>query len=265
MEQPPDSISSFSLVRQHRRMLAQMNCYLTRESSILDFGCGDGKYVYEYRDAGFNAHGFDIRPVSGYRSPTDEQYFRFTLTSESVSPTDFTLDRAWYRIPFEDGSFDFIFSAETMEHVQDHDLAFREIARTLKKGGVAIHTFPARYIPIERHTLVPLGGVIQSYGWFLFWALMGIRNQYQQGVGPVQCANLNFNYAKTGTKYLEVRALQAICRRYFRDVILVPQLWESGDRGYSTFTGALLYMPVVRRFMHAIYNRTIRVVLFLRK
>jgi len=46
---------------------------------------------------------------------------------------------------------------------------------------------------------------------------------------------------------------------------LVPHLWELGDRGRCTFKGALLCTPVLDRFVRAIYSRTIRVVLFLRK
>ena len=46
MEQGSGSIEAFSIVRHHRRMLANMNYYLTKESKILDFGCGAGEAVY---------------------------------------------------------------------------------------------------------------------------------------------------------------------------------------------------------------------------
>jgi SAM-dependent methyltransferase len=39
---------------------------------------------------------------------------------------------------FEDGSFDFIFTFATLEHIPDVDAAIFEIARTLRKNGVAI-------------------------------------------------------------------------------------------------------------------------------
>ena len=265
MEQLSDRIERFSLMRQHRRMLAQMNCYLTPESRILDFGCGTGKHVYQYRDAGCNAYGFDISPAVAYRRPADAQYFRFAFTGKEAHIPDYAIDAREYRIPFEDGFFDFVFSAETLEHVQDHDLAFREMARVLKKGGVAIHTFPARYVPIEPHTFVPFGGAVTSYGWLLLWALLGVRNQYQRGMGPLQCAKHNLGYVRTGAKYLRLHELDAICRRYYDEVALVPHLWELSDRGHGTFKGALLCMPVVHRLVRMLYNRLVRVVLFLRK
>ena len=265
MEQLADQIERFSLMRQHRRMLAQMNCYLTPASRILDFGCGEGRRVYEYRDAGLNAYGFDVRPAAMYRVPADAQYFRFALTGKPVNVPDYQVDASTYRIPFENESFDFVFSDSTMEHVLNHELVFGELARVLKKGGVSIHTFPARYVPIEPHTFVPFGGAIQTYGWFLFWASLGIRNQFQGGMGPVRCARHNLDYARSGVKYLPLDELETLCRRYYRDVEPVPHLWEVSDRGRGTFKGAFLCMPVVHRFARVLYNRFVRVVLFLRK
>lgn len=39
------------------------------------------------------------------------------------------------RIPFEDATFDVVFSNQSLEHVHDCDLAIGEIARVLKPGG----------------------------------------------------------------------------------------------------------------------------------
>lgn len=43
---------------------------------------------------------------------------------------------------FPDNSFDLIITQEVMEHVYDPEKAFKEIARTLKKGGAHIFTIP---------------------------------------------------------------------------------------------------------------------------
>lgn len=246
-------------------MLAQMNCYLTRESRILDFGCGDGRHVYEYRDAGFNAYGFDIRPAPMYRCPADEQYFRFALTGKPMNVSDFLIDQAWYLIPFEAEFFDFVFSSETMEHVQDHELVFRETARVLKKGGVAIHTFPARYVPVEPHIFVPFGGVIHHFLWFFLWACLGIRNEFQRHMGPVECARDNARYARTGLNYMKVKEILNISRRYYREAELMPRLWELGDKANVSFKAAMLLIPHVHRYVRWLYSRFHIVVLFLRK
>jgi 2-polyprenyl-3-methyl-5-hydroxy-6-metoxy-1,4-benzoquinol methylase len=50
MELAAGNLDVWSMVRQHRRMLANLDLYLTPKSRILDFGCGEGNFVYEYRD-----------------------------------------------------------------------------------------------------------------------------------------------------------------------------------------------------------------------
>ena len=142
-----------------------------------------------------------------------------------------------YRIPFEEGFFDFVFSTSTLEHVQDHELAFAEIARVLRPGGVAIHTFPSRYMLIEPHIRVPLGAAIQNYYWFLFWAFLGIRNEFQEHMDSMACAKINLHYSKTGLKYLKMRILKDLALKHFRQVELVPHLWKLGDEVFATMWG----------------------------
>jgi SAM-dependent methyltransferase len=265
VEQGPASIEKFSLVRQHRRMLANMNCYLTKESRILDFGCGYGSFVYQYRDAGFDAYGFDIRPSVAYRAPKDEQFFGVAMTGKPANVPEYEVNLSSFRIPFEEGFFDFVYSTSTLEHVQDHELVFAEIACVLRPGGVAIHTFPARHMPIEPHIHVPLGAAIQNYYWFLFWALIGIRNEFQQHMDSVACAKINLHYSKTGLKYMKIRALRVLALKHFNRVELIPHLWRFGDEGYASICGALLLMPRVHRYVRWLYNRCSTVVLFLNK
>lgn len=77
-------------------------------AAVLDFGCGTGDVVTEYRRRGFQAVGCDIE---------------LERTSEElhlIDPTD-------YRIPFAEHSFDFVFSDQVMEHVRDHASAINEI------------------------------------------------------------------------------------------------------------------------------------------
>ncbi|MGH7259191.1 MAG: class I SAM-dependent methyltransferase [Nitrospiraceae bacterium] len=264
-EKVPIRIETFSLVRQHRRMLANMNVYLTHESRILDFGCGNGVAVYVYRDAGLDAYGFDIYQAPVYRRPEDQRYFRFFLTGKPASVPNYCVDASSYKIAFEDEWFNFVFSESTLEHVLDHDLAFAETARVLKKGGVALHTFPARCALIEPHMFIPFGGVIQNYPWFLLWAILGVRNQFQRQMGPVECAKSNLHYARTGLNYARLNNILTTAGKYFSHVELVPRLWELYDKGFGSFKGALLITPHVHRYVRWVYSRFLTVVLFLRK
>lgn len=261
VEQPGDQ-STFKLSREHRRMLAQLGYYLEKSRSrVLDFGCGRGELVYEYRDAGFDAYGVDIASSAQLRAPEDAQYFRVS-PSVGTRLGDHTIDAGTYRIPFDDASFDLLVSSSVMEHVMDYEPVLREQARVLKPGGVAIHTFPPRYALVEEHTKVPLGAWIQNRAWFLFWALLGVRNEYQKGLGPLERARENQRYARTGTNYLRPGQIVALARKHFAEAETVPHLWEMGARGYVSRRCALMFLvPFYRKY----YDRCRRLALFLRK
>ena len=48
------------------------------------------------------------------------------------------------RLPFGDGSFDFIFSSSVLEHIRDRRTLFQELRRCLRTGGVMVHIMPSR-------------------------------------------------------------------------------------------------------------------------
>ena len=124
--------------------------YKLTGGSGLDYGCGDGRLV------GFlaaNGHDFwgaetyygeeDFREASGERTP-DGAVGRIRLLSDD------------FKIPFDDGAFDFVCSNQVIEHVADLRLTVRELARVTKPEGVGIHIFPVRETVIEPHLGVPL-------------------------------------------------------------------------------------------------------------
>jgi SAM-dependent methyltransferase len=102
---------------------------------VLDLGCGDGRLSAEL-DAG-------------------------ELTAADVSPT--ALERARRRLPaariaelepdaplpFDDGAFDLVLCAETLEHVRDVQLLLSEVRRVLRPRGVLALTTPAN-LPVGR-------------------------------------------------------------------------------------------------------------------
>jgi ubiquinone/menaquinone biosynthesis C-methylase UbiE len=52
-------------------------------------------------------------------------------------------------LPFDDGSFDLVLCAETIEHVRDVQLFLSEIRRVLRPGGTLALTTPAN-LPLGR-------------------------------------------------------------------------------------------------------------------
>lgn len=219
-------------------MLALRGCYLDETSKVLDFGCGSGALVYAFRDAGFDAHGFDIHDCLELRAPEDRAHF--SIANKGGDTSDFSLDWASFLLPYEDQTFDFVLSSQVMEHVQDHDIVLRELARVTKPGGIGIHIFPPKYMPIEPHTFVPFGGMTKAYWWYRLWAALGIRNQYQRGKPAWHVADLNARYARSGTNYLTHRQLRAVGLRHYESATFGPQLLNvaTGALGWRTSRNA---------------------------
>ena len=59
------------------KMLLENRIYVLPERKILDFGCGTGSHVYEFRDQGYDAFGFDMCNYVIFRDKVDEDFFRF--------------------------------------------------------------------------------------------------------------------------------------------------------------------------------------------
>lgn len=95
---------------------------------ILDAGCGDGFFTSQLRKARHQAVGIDIseRVIAQARERGAEF---IVLPLES-------------RYPFEDATFDVIFSSEVIEHLLDVAVVFKEWNRVLKPNGLLVLTTP---------------------------------------------------------------------------------------------------------------------------
>jgi SAM-dependent methyltransferase len=176
---------------------------------ILDFGCGPGRRVYELLDAGYQyVSGFDVVDYLELRHSGDRE--RFHIVPDG-------------RIPLRDASFDLIMSDQCFEHVLNQPLAWEEIVRVLKPGGVSVHVIPAKWQIIEPHIKVPFGGlqIFKHYPYYLLWAMLGVRNEFQRGRSAEWVARRNFEYAQKELNYWSSRQY----RRLFR-TLPITWSWE---------------------------------------
>jgi ubiquinone/menaquinone biosynthesis C-methylase UbiE len=95
----------------------------------LDLGCGDGRLTAELRAR--SVAGADVSRVALERAERRLPGARFVL----VEPDE--------PLPFDDGSFDLVLCAETLEHVRDVQLLLSEARRVLRQGGRLAVTTPA--------------------------------------------------------------------------------------------------------------------------
>lgn len=113
------------------------------EGSVLDFGCGAKPYVNLFCNC-TKYVGLDIN-----KSGHDHK-------NENI---DVFYDGE--HIPFDDESFDNVFSSEVFEHIAKPELIIPEIKRVLKKGGYMLVTVPfvqKAYEHIEKWRCRPLTG-----------------------------------------------------------------------------------------------------------
>ena len=92
---------------------------------LLDYGCSWGYCVYQFREAGYEAAGFEI---SQPRVEYGRSMLGLDLTSDVAS--------------LPDASFDVIYSAHVLEHIPNPALSFRNFQRLLKPGGQLILYVP---------------------------------------------------------------------------------------------------------------------------
>lgn len=224
------------------RLLAIVGHPLSAGDEVLDLGCGEGALVDELIVRGVEAHGADFPQELGKGN-------RLRAIEDP------------YRLPYPDGSFDFVLSAEVFEHVQDYPSTLREIRRVLRPGGVSIHTFPPRYVLTEGHTFVPLATLIQTRPWLLLWAKLGVRNQFQHGKAAREVATLNHRFLRNETTYYTRRRIL----RYAREVFPNARLLTTEIMAARRSKRAQRAYPIIKRMpaLGTVYYETHRRVLLL--
>lgn len=188
------------------RTLADLGHETAPGSKILDFGCGDGIGVAFMRERGFEGYGCDLRL-------RETEAIAVLAARGIVRP----IATEPYRLPFDDGSFDVVFSCQVLEHVLDYRAALGEMKRVLRPRGVGLHIFPSRYRPVESHFHVPLAGVYHPYWYLLLWARLGIRSARQKGMSAEETARYNYTALRERTNYLPKRAISSYVSEFFSE------------------------------------------------
>jgi len=220
----------FQYVPWYTNLLKKVNYSITKECQFLDFGCGDGECVRQFRVSGFNAFGCDIEFPD--KSKNDlESYFESGIIRKieySSDPTD-TIEKYLitrkltpneeipYRLPFDDNVFDVIVSGQVFEHVMNYRAVLSELRRITKPDGINVHIFPGRWTVREPHTYVPFASAFRPYWWMQLWALVGIRNEFQIGKSARETALRNYWYLKKHTNYLSRKQILQHVSEYFEE------------------------------------------------
>lgn len=95
-------------------------------ASVLEVGAGAGWQSRELSRLGFEVEAVDI-PASNFAQSRIWKVRDFDGTN----------------LPFEDGSFDIVFTSNVLEHVEDLPALLADMARVLRTGGMMIHVVPS--------------------------------------------------------------------------------------------------------------------------
>ncbi|MCF7560367.1 class I SAM-dependent methyltransferase [Sabulilitoribacter multivorans] len=164
--------------QKNRRHYTDINPYISEylrsnmiQGNLLDLGCGMG-----YMSNAFDKIGFCVTGLDG----DNQRVLKAKLKYPSIN---FICYKITSYLPFEDNSFDVIFSRSVFQYI-DHEHIIRECKRVLKKDGHIIMLENLKNNPITRFgraTLKLTNYDFQSYPWnhFTVSEIFDIKNQFQ--------------------------------------------------------------------------------------
>jgi SAM-dependent methyltransferase len=202
---------------------------------VLDFGCGEGEKVESFLALGYEAYGCDI---------TSDWLENSSVPSEKFK----TISLEPYRLPYGDNSFDVVFSSSVFEHAKNKMQCFQEIHRVLKVGGHSMHAFPSKWrLPYEPHIYVPLVNYLWPNSprwWLAIWALLGVRNEFQDGKTWKEVVDLNHRFCQEGISYWTNGKYRRLSLKVFGNFISPMQFYlKNSDGGSARLFQKLPFKP----------------------
>ena len=129
-EDIPAHVRDRLLVRKIDTMVAKLPPGEAAALAGLDIGCGQGWYACELARRGYRMHACDASSgqIEYARANAAKANVELTLCCATASA-----------LPYADNTFDFAYSINVFHHITDlaaREIAFREVVRVLKPGGV---------------------------------------------------------------------------------------------------------------------------------
>lgn len=178
---------------QVRRLNLLLNAIGTRVGgTILENGCGIGMYIEH------------LQPYGGTIFGLEYDWERAHSAAQRL-PRIFCA--AGEFLPFDDAYFDVILSHEVIEHVQDDQLAIREMVRTLKVGGRLVLFCPNRGYQFETHGIYWRGKYHFGNIPLVNYLPRRWRDQLAPHVRVYTFADLNHLFAGLPIKFVERRVI----------------------------------------------------------
>ncbi len=206
---------------------------------VLEVGCGAGGCaVHLARTAGARVVGIDVNE-SGIRNAQD-----LARSSGFSSSVEFLCIDAAKPLPFEDGSFDAVFSNDAMCHVPRRQRAFEEWYRVLRPGGRMLFTDAMIVTGILSNHEISTRSSIGAY--FFLPAGENERLIELTGFRLISALNLTQSAAEISQRWFDARSKRS------RDLLrLEGQSTYSGLQQFLACVHALAREQRLSRFLYA--------------
>lgn len=147
----PDEDDIFQAGRRTvARMAQRLATTLTPECRVLDIGAG---YAGSMR---FLADTFGCRSVALNLSEVENERAREINRRQGLDPLVEVVDGSFEELPFDDASFDVVWSQDAMLHSGDRGRVVAETARVLRPGGEFVFTDPMQADDCPPDVLQPI-------------------------------------------------------------------------------------------------------------
>lgn len=156
-------------------------------ATILDNGCGLGTYLDAFSRFQNTRFGLEVEHERGVTA---------LQTANGI------VEAQGERLPFADGSFDFVFSNEVIEHVIDDALTVAEMVRVTKKNGRILIFCPNRWHWMEQHGIYWRGEYHFGNKFFVNYLPTPLRNKLAPHVKAYTLRQLRAFYKALPVKEL---------------------------------------------------------------
>jgi SAM-dependent methyltransferase len=197
----------------HDYVLKKCDDLVSRDATILDYGCGKGVIVEEGIRRGFDFYGVE---AFAYGSGTN--------IKDVVENNDLIRGRVRHiniednLIPFPDNHFDLVVSNQVFEHVVDMDKTLGEINRVTKNDGKILLIFPSMESWREGHCGVYFAHWLPKsrlrYYWLLLNRTLGI-GRLKRGRSRRQWAEFFNEWLVGSVTYRSIEEIDTTIKSYF--------------------------------------------------
>jgi SAM-dependent methyltransferase len=214
---------------------------------VLDIGCGRGELVVGLLNRGFDAYGCDF--AADFPVDEGEAWNRTSPLASAICPPERlgAISASPYRLPYPDSYFDAVVSTSVLEHVKNKRETLEEIRRVTKPGGVGVHMFPSKYyLPLEPHLSVPVVSWFWPQvptWWLALWAVLGVRNEHQRGMGWREVMRRNRDYCRNGLDYMPLSAYRRLFSSVFETYFDLAALYAREAPGGAARLARRLPLP----------------------